>query len=182
MTVATDAVVPGVLTQSQLRRVPGFSTATAAVTAHSPSGGRDPRGPCGGVVPALSLEDAAGVAFTATTIRGGTAVLVRLPPGAAKTYLDARMADARKGCASYASGAQRVQLVRIVRLHREFQQALAVVSALTVDKSVRAVTEIEVRRGDTLAITVIYTDRPMADTTVRGLASLMGTNLVALDQ
>jgi hypothetical protein len=130
----------------------------------------------------LPLTDSAGVAVTAETIRGGAELITRLGSGAAKRFLDARMADSSKGCPEYETvtqqGAkQRVLLVRVVRLHREFEQALAVVTALKIGNSVRAATQIDVRRGDIHARVVIFTNVPMANVSVRGIASLMGHDL-----
>ena len=124
--------------------------------------------------------------ITAQTIRGGAELITRLPPGGAKAYLDARMANTTLGCPAYQTvtqqGAnQHVQLVRIVRLHREFQQALAVVTALKVGDSVRAATQIEVRYNDILSRVVIFTNVPMANVAVRGIASLMGSGLLVFD-
>jgi hypothetical protein len=188
ITVGADGpLAPGVLSQDQLRHVPGLSTATVtALDDTAPFVDPDPRGPCGAKVPAVSLREASGVLIKADTIRGGAELVLRLPAGAAQKVLDARMANAIAGCPEYATVthqgvAQRVLLVRIVRLHKEFQQALAVVNAIKIGDSVRAATQIEVRRGDILARTVIFTETPLADATVRGIASLMGRNLAVFD-
>lgn len=175
------------LTQTQLRQVPGFATTKvtplqAPVLFEDP----DPRAPCGAKVPKLSLRDAVGIAMTAESIRGGAQLVIRLPSGAAKGYLDARQANTSKGCPEYETttnqGAkQRVLLVRVVRLHREFDQALAVVTALKIGDNVRAATQIEVRRGDILSRTVVFTNAPFSNQSVRGIASLMGQNLLALE-
>jgi hypothetical protein len=171
------------LTPTQLRQVPGLASATVKpLTDLTIFDDDDPRAPCGAVVPKLDLDDTAAVSIAAETIRGGVELIARLPPGAAKRYLDARQATTSKGCPEYetkSSGGQtqRVQLVRVVRLHREFEQGLAVVMALKVGTTVRAATEIELRRGDILARTVIYTNTPVSNITVRGIASLMGQNL-----
>jgi hypothetical protein len=188
ITVGADGpLAPGLLTQTQLRQVPGLSSATVtslkqATLFQDP----DPRGPCGASVPVVSLQDAAGVAIKASTIRSGAEFVSRLKPGAAKRYLDARMANTTSGCPEYVTTThqgvkQRVLLVRIVRLHKEFQQALAVVTAIKIADSVRAATEIEVRHDDILARTVIFTSRPMDNVTVRGIASLMERNLSVFD-
>jgi hypothetical protein len=97
------------------------------------------------------------------------------------------MADTIKDCPEYQTVThqgvtQRVLLVRIVRLHREFQQALAVVTGLKVGESVRAATQIEVRRGDVLSRVVIFSDAPLANVAVRGVASVVGQNLRAFDE
>jgi hypothetical protein len=184
---ADGPLAPGLLTQAQLRQVPGLSSAkVTSLEETSLFEDPDPRGPCGAKVPALSLDDAAGVAIAAETIRGGAEFVRRLPTGAATRYLDAVMADTRSGCPEYETttnqGAkQRVLLVRIVRLHNEFDQAVAVVNALKVANSVRAATRVEVRHGDILATTVIFTNRPMENVTVRGIASLMGRSLDVFD-
>jgi hypothetical protein len=188
ITVASDGpLAPGLLSQSQLRQVPGLSTATVGPLDNTaPFEDPDPRGPCGAKVPRISLRDATGVLIKADTLRGGAELVMRLPSGAAKKVLDARMADATERCPEYATVthqgvAQRVLLVRIVRLHKEFQQALAVVNAIKIGDSVRAATQIEVRRGDILARTVLFSETPLDDATVRGVASLMGRNLSAFD-
>jgi hypothetical protein len=184
---AEGPLVAGVLTQTQLRQVPGLSTAkVTALGDTSLFADPDPRGPCGGKVPVLSLKDAVGAAISAETIRGGAQLIVRLPSGAAKRYLDARMANTTSGCPEYQTvtqqgATQRVQLVRIVRLHREFQQALAVVTALKVGTNVRAATQIEVRFNDILARVVILTNVPMANVSVRGIAALVGRGLLVFE-
>jgi hypothetical protein len=188
ITVGADGpLAPGLLTQTQLRQVPGLSSAT--VTSLQQVAMRedpDPRGPCGAKVPLVSLKDAAGVAIKADTIRGGAELVTRLPAGGAKKYLDARMANATAGCPEYQTVTaqhvtQRVLLVRIVRLHKEFQQALAVVTAIKIGTSVRAATQIEVRHDDILARTIIFTNTPLDNVAVRGIASLMGRNLSVFD-
>jgi hypothetical protein len=176
-------LAPGLVTQPQLRQVPGLSSAKVTSLLHaSVFQDPDPRGPCGAKVPVVSLDDAVGAAISAQTIRSGAEFVTRLEAGAAQRYLDARMADATPGCPEYVTtthqgASQRVLLVRIVRLPKEFQQALAVVLALKIGDSVRAATEIEVRHDDTLARTVIFTSAPMDDATVRGIASLIERNL-----
>jgi hypothetical protein len=188
ITVGADGpLAPGLLTQVQLRQVPGLSTAKVtslqkAAIFEDP----DPRGPCGAKVPTLSLDDAAGIAITAETIRGGAEFVRRLPAGGAKRYLDAVMADTKSGCPEYATttnqgATQRVLLVRIVRLYKEFDQAVAVVNAIKLGGTVRAATRVEVRHGDILATTVIFTNTPMDNVTVRGIASLMGRDLDVFD-
>ena len=188
ITVGADGpLAPGLLTQSQLRQLPALSTATVTSLKETAMfEDPDPRGPCGAHVPVVSLGDAAGVAIRAATIRSGTEFVARLKRGAAKRYLEARMANTTDGCPEYATTThegvtQRVLLVRNVRLDDEFQQALAVVVAIKIHDSVRAATEIEVRHGDVLARTVIFTAAPMDDATVRGIASLMGRNLATFD-
>lgn len=171
------------LTRTQLRQVP--TLATAAVTPLRDLAvldEADPRGPCGARLPRLSLADAVGVAIAADTIRGGVHAVVRLRPGVAKQFLDARQADTAPGCSAYTVRSpqgtrQTVQLVRVVPLHREFEQAIAVILAVTVDDSVRAATLIEVRSGDVLARTVLYANQPPAHAAVRGIAAVMGQNL-----
>jgi hypothetical protein len=188
ITVGADGpLAPGLLTQTQLRQVPALSSATVSslqdtVVFEDP----DPRGPCGAKMSAISLEDAVGVAIKAETIRSGAELITRLSSGAAKHYLDARMADAKPGCPEFETATnqgatQRVLLVRIVRLHKEFEQALAVVTALKIGTSVRAATQIEVRHDDILAKSVIFTDEPMDDVTVNAIASLMARDLAVFD-
>jgi hypothetical protein len=188
ITVGVDGpLAPGLLTQTQLRQVPGLSTATVtSLQEIAVFEDPDPRGPCGGAVPKVSLKDAVGVAIKAETIRGGAELVTRLPSGAAKKYLDARMANSVPNCAEYETtnnqGAkQRVLLVRIVRLHKEFDQALAIVTAIKIGTSVRAATQVEVRKGDILAKTIIFTNTPMDNVAVRGIASLMGSDLAVFD-
>jgi hypothetical protein len=184
---AEGPLAPGLLTERQLRQLPALSTATVSSLQETTLfEDPDPRGPCGGKVPATSLHDAAGVSIKAETIRGGAELMARLSPGAAKSYLDARTADATPGCPEFETTTnqgvkQRVLLVRIVPLHTEVQHALAVVTALKIDNSVRAATQIEVRHDDILAKTIIFTNEPMDDVTVRGIASLMGRDLSVFD-
>jgi hypothetical protein len=183
---ATGPLAPGLLTESQWQRVPGFASAKVTTLDQTAVfADPDPRGPCGAKVPELPLRDAAAIAVAADTIRSGAELVVRTKPGVAKQYLDARMADSRQGCPEYATVTnkgvrQRVLLVRIVKLNREFEQALAVVTALKVQDSVRAATQIEVRRGDMIARTVIFSDAPLATETVRGIAALMGADLATV--
>ena len=185
---AEGPLAAGLLTQTQLRQVPGLSTAKVSpLQEMTVFADPDPRGPCGGKVPGVPLRDASAVAITARTIRGGAQLVARLPAGAAKRYLDARIADANDGCPEYQTvtqqgTAQRVLLVRVVRLHSEFEQALAVVTALKVGENVRAATQIEVRRGDILSRVVIFSNSPVANVAVRGIASLVGQNLRAFDE
>jgi hypothetical protein len=172
----------GLLTEAQLHHVPGLSTVKVSLADTSVFADPDPRGPCGAKVPVLPLADAAGVTVTAASIRGGAELIVRLAHGAAQRYLDARMADTVKGCPEYQTvtrggASQRVLLVRVVNLRREFEQALAVVTALKIGTSVRAATQIDVRRGDILARVVIFTNLPMANAAVRSVASLTGRDL-----
>jgi hypothetical protein len=186
--VSQGPLAPGLLTQTQLRQVPGLSTATVtSLQETAVFKDPDPRGPCGGKVSSISLNDAVGIAIKAETIRAGAELMTRLPPGGAKKYLDARMANATPGCPEYQTVTaqhvtQRVLLVRIVRLHKEFEQALAVISAIKIRSSVRAAAQIEVRHGDMLAKTIIFTNDPMDDVAVRGIASLMGRDLAVLDR
>ena len=175
------------LTQSQVRRVPALATAKVEpLTDLSAFENDDPRAPCGAKVPQISLEDTAAVLFTADNIGGGAELIARLPPGQAKRYLDARQATTSLGCPEYQitnrGQLQHLQLVRVVRLHREFEQGLAVVMALKVGKTVRAVTEIELRRGDIVSRTVISSREPLPVASVRGLASVMGQNLFVFDE
>ncbi|HVT78633.1 MAG TPA: hypothetical protein VHD87_16455 [Acidimicrobiales bacterium] len=183
----TGPLAPALLTQSQLRQVPGLSTAVVTSLKQTTFfADPDPRGPCGAKVPALSVKDAVGVAIKADGVRGAAQIVARLPEGTAKKILDARMADSTAGCPEFETVThqgvhQRVLLVRIVRLHKEFEQALAVVNAIKIGKSVRAATQIDVRDGDVVSRIVIFTTAPIDNVTVRGIASLMGQNLHALD-
>jgi hypothetical protein len=184
ITVAGDGpLARGLLTQAQLRQVPGLAGATVtSLKETAVFEDPDPRGPCGARVPAVSLADAAGAAIKADTVRSGAEFVARQKPGAAKRYLDARIANAQAGCPEFETKTnqgvtQRVLLVRIVSLPEEPQQALAVVTAIKIADSVRAATAIEVRRDDILSRVVIFTDAPLDDATVRALASLMGQNL-----
>lgn len=184
VTVGADGpLAPGLLTETQVRQVPTLSSATITSLQQTTFfEDPDPRGPCGAQVPSVTLQDAVGIAIKATGLRGGAELVSRMPPGEAKRYLDARMADAHEHCPEYQTTThqgvtQRVLLVRIVRLHKEFQQALAVVMAIKIGQSVRAATVIEVRRDDVLARTIIFSNRPIANVAVRGLASLMGRDL-----
>ena len=186
VTVGADGpLAPGLLTQTQLRQVPTLSSATVSSLQQTTYfEDPDPRGPCGAKVPTVTLENTVGIAVKADAIRGAAELVSRLPAGEAKRYLDARMADAHEHCAEYQTtthqgAAQRVLLVRIVRLHKEFEQALAVVMAIKIGQSVRADTVIEVRQGDVLARTVVFSNRPLANVAVRGIASLMGRDLAA---
>ena len=184
VTVGADGpLAPGLLTQTQVRQVPTFSSAIVSSLRQTTFfEDPDPRGPCGAKVPTVTLHDAVGIAIKAEGIRGAAELVSRLPSGEAKAYLDARMADAHEHCAEFETTTnqgvkQRVLLVRIVRLHKEFQQALAVVMAIKIGQSVRAATEIEVRRDDILARTIVFSNRPIANVAVRGIASLMGRDL-----
>ncbi|HVV35642.1 MAG TPA: hypothetical protein VHC63_03500 [Acidimicrobiales bacterium] len=182
----TGPLAPALLTQTQLRQVPGLSTAVVtSLTQTTYFADPDPRGPCGAKVPALSVKDAAGVAIKADALQAAQ-IVTRLPEGTAKKILDARMADSTAGCPEFETVThqgvhQRVLLVRIVRLHKEFEQALAVVNAIKIGKSVRAATQIDVRDGNVVSRIVIFTNAPIDNVTVRGVASLMGQNLHALD-
>lgn len=184
----TGPLVAGLLTESQLRTVPGLSSARVnPLQQQAFFEEADARGPCGAAVPRLELDDAAAVSIRADTIRGGAQFVVRLPPGEAKRLLDARQANTSKGCPEFATTTnlgqnQTVQLVRVVRMHREFQQVLATVSALKVDGSVRAATQIEVRHDDILARLVIFSNLPLNNQSVRGLAALMARSLAAFDE
>lgn len=188
ITVAAEGeLAPGLLTETQLRQVPGLPTAkVTSLQDTAVFSDPDPRGPCGAKVSTFSLKDAVGIAITSDEISSGVELVVRLPSGAAKKILDARTANATEGCPEYQTvthqgAVQRVLLVRNVKLTNEFQQALAVVTAIKVGDSVRAATQIEVRRNDVLARTVFFTNEPMEDATVRGVASLMGRDLAAFD-
>jgi hypothetical protein len=178
----------GLLTQTQVRQVPGFATAKVTPLADIASlADPDPRGPCGAKVPAVPLTDVAGVTVLAETIRGAAQLVIRLPKGDAEKYLDARQANTSKGCPEYQTTTrqglpQRVLLVRVVRLHNEFEQGLAVVTALKIGKSVRAATQIEIRRGDILSRTVVFTNVPISNVSVRGIAAVMGENLLTFDE
>jgi hypothetical protein len=138
-------------------------------------------------VPVVPLQDVAGVAVVAETIRGAAQLVIRLPKGDAKKYLDARQANTSKGCPEYQTttnqgAVQRVLLVRVVRLHKEFEQGLAVVTALKIGDSVRAATQIEIRRGDILSRTVVFTNVPISNVSVRGIAAVMAENLLTFDE
>jgi hypothetical protein len=146
----------------------------------------DPRGPCGAKVPVLKLTDAVGLSWAAPTIRGGAQLVIRRPAGEAKRYLTARLNDIHPRCAVYttktAQGVtQEVKYEGAVRVASQADQALAVVTAIRIRNEVRAATAIEVRRGDVLSRTVIFTEVPMDNTIVRGIAALMANGLDRLD-
>ena len=187
LTVSADGpLAPGLISASQLRQVPGFSTATLQPLANvkifqDP----DPRGPCGGKVPVLKLDDAVGLAWTAQPIRGGAQLVIRRPAGEAKKYLTARLNDIGTGCGIYttktAQGVtQEVKFEGAVRVAPDADQSLAAVSAIRIGADVRAATAIEVRRGDVLSRTVVFSDAPMDNTIVRGIAALMDIALQRL--
>lgn len=177
---------PALLSAAQLQRVPGFSTAgVTPVQNISLLQDNDPRGACGAKVASLPLTDAVGNAWTAQQIRGGAQVVMRLEVGEAKSYLDARRADARADCPEYtvknAQGLdQTVRLDSIVVLPRGTEQAFAVVNAIKIGDVVRAQTIIEVRRGDVLSRTVLLSATPLATQTLRGIGALMGKALLNL--
>jgi hypothetical protein len=188
ITVSTEGPLsPALLSGSQLRRVPGFSTASvtpfAAVKVFEDP---DPRGPCGGNVPVLKLDDAVGLSWSAQTIRGGAQLVIRRPAGEVKRYLTARLSDIRPQCDIYttktAEGVtQEVKYEGAIRVAPQADQSLAVVTAIKINGEVRAATAIEVRRGDVLSRTVIFTEAPMDNTIVRGIAALMAKGLDRLE-
>jgi hypothetical protein len=182
----TGPLAPALLTQVQLRNVPGLSTAetypvTDLAVFHDP----DPRGPCGGKVPVLSLNDAEGSGLRAQSIRSGAQLVLRRRGGEAKAFLDAREKDTVPNCPDFATktlqGATQInRLEHVVKLSREADEALAVVHAVKVGTAVRAITQIDVRQGDVLSRFVIFSDYPLSTQTVRGLAALMAKDLSRL--
>ena len=184
---AAGPLAPALLSASQLRRVPGFSTAVVTPLVdvkilQDP----DPRGPCGGKVPVLALDDAAGLSWSAEAIRGGAQLVIRRPAGQVKTYLTARLNDISPHCGVYTTQTaqgltQEVKYEGAVRITGQADQSLAVVTAIKINGDVRAATAIEVRRGDVLSRTVIFTAAPLDNTIVRGIGALMAKGLDRLE-
>lgn len=183
---STGALDAALLTQSQLRRVPGLSTATVSgLPTVDVFDDPDPRGACGGSVPRLGLADAIGTAWKATTIRSGAQVVLRRPAKELQQYLAARIKDARADCPVFeiknrAGATQEMKFERAVSVTRNADQSLAIVLAVRVNGAVRAVTTIEVRTNNVLSRVVIFTNRPMPVPTVRGVASLIAKSLEAV--
>ena len=180
VTLSSDGpLTPAIVGASLLRRVPGFSEAVlqplADVTLFED---KDPRGPCGAKVPGLKLTDALGSSWTAQTIRGGAQIVVRRPAGEARRYLTSRLNDISPKCAPYTAKSaqgvtQTVKYEAAVRIARDADQSLATVSAVRIGSEVRAMTEIEVRRGDVLSRAVVFSNAPMDNRIVRGIGNLM---------
>ncbi len=184
---ADGPLSPALISASQLRRVPGFATATVVpLNEVKIFEDPDPRGPCGAKVPVLKLNDAVGLSWNAQAIRGGAQLVIRGATGQAKKFLSARLNDIRPDCAVYttknAQGVTQEQKYdHAVRLPIDADQALAVVTALRIGGDVRAATSIEVRRGDVLSRAVIFTESPMDNTIVRGIGALMAKGLQRLE-
>lgn len=183
---STGLVAAALLNESQLRRVPGFSTAVVtSLPTVAAFDEENPVGPCGGPVPRLDLDDAMAASWRATTIRTGAQLVVRRPAAELQRYMAARIADARADCPAYktksrAGVTQEMSFDEAIRVTRDADQSLAVVMAVRAQGSLRALTTIEVRSGNLLARAVILTNRPPATPTVRGIASLMAKALAAV--
>ncbi|MDP1794889.1 MAG: hypothetical protein Q8K63_12220 [Acidimicrobiales bacterium] len=175
----TGPLVPALLTQSQLRRVPGFSTLVVVDVASATAFAEpDPRGPCGAPVPQLPLDDAMGTAWSSNTIRGGFQLVVRRPATELQRYMTARLRNTSENCPPFkirtrSGGEQELKFESAVRITREAAQSFAVVMAVRVGADVRAQTIIEVRTGNLLSRAVLFTSRPVGSSVVRGIAALM---------
>ncbi len=177
------SLAPALLTSSQLRRVPGFSTATlTSVPKVEVFDDPNPRGPCGGAVPRINLDDAIGSSWTANTIRSGAQLVLRRPATELQTYMAARIRDAVADCPvfqlqSRTGVAQEMKFDDAVNVTRDADQSLAIVMAIRLNGEVRAATTIEIRNGNVLSRAVVFSSRPMPRSTVRGIASLMAKSL-----
>lgn len=180
----TGSLLGGLITPSQLRRVPGFSTATVTgVPDVSVFADPDPRGPCGAVIVPPALTDAVGAAWESNTIRGGAQVVVRRPAAELQRYMAARIANTSQGCPPFfvttRTGAQQeVKFESAVRVTRQADQSFAVVMAVKVGAEVRAQTIIEVRTGNLLSRVVLFTSGPLGGSIIRGIASLAAKSLL----
>lgn len=189
-TTTTTAVVsldPALLSQSQLRRVPGFSN---ALVFPLPTLARfddpDPRGPCGGRVPTLDLANASGTSWRNGSDAAGAQLVVRGSPDALGEYMTARIRDGVADCPAFrfrtrSGGTQEAKFERAIAVTRNADQSLAVVMATRVAGRVRAQTVIEVRTGAVLSRALIVTDRPLPGASVRGIASVMARLLSGVD-
>jgi hypothetical protein len=183
---STGPLESALLTQSQLRRVPGLATALVnPLPDAAPFDEPDPRGPCGAPLPVLALDDAMATGWRATSIRAGGQVVLRRPASELQRYMAARIRDTKDDCPAFQTKnrqgvTQETKFDAAVRVTRNADQSLAVVMALRLDGSLRAATTIEVRSGNLLSRAVIVTNRPMPTPTVRGIASLMANALASV--
>lgn len=179
----TGPLDPALINQSQLRRVPGFSTALVAPLADAVAFDEpDPRGPCGASMPVLAFDEAAATGWRASNLRAGGQVVVRRPAGELQSFMAARIRDARENCPAFEMKNRQGQMQiskfdAAVHVTRNADQSLAVVMAVRVNGVLRAATTIEVRTGNLLSRAVVVTNKPMGTPTVRGLASLMAKAL-----
>ncbi len=179
-------LAPALLTQSQLRRVPGLSTTTlSGLPKIDVFDDPDPRGPCGRSIPRLGLADAIGASWHAESIRAGAQVVLRRPAAELQSYMQARIQNAVADCPAFEVTSRRgtkqqMKFDASVSITRNADQSLAVVMAIKVNGTVRAATTIEVRTGNVLSRAVVFTNQPMPVPTVRGIASLMAKSLEAV--
>lgn len=183
---STGPLDAALLTQSQLRRVPGFATAVvAALSDIRVFADDEPRGPCGAELDPLPLDDALGAAWQTSSIRAGGQLVLRRPARQLQRYIAARIDDAQPDCPVFETKTARGETQEAkfdvaIPVTRNADQSLAVVTAVQTNGTVRALTTIEIRTGNLLSRVVVVTDVPMPTPTVRGIASLMAKSLSAV--
>ena len=174
------------LTQSQLRRVPALATGVVTPLPDATAFDEpDPRGPCGAPLPVLPLDEAVATGWRAAPLRAGGQVVLRRAASELRSFMTARIRDAREDCDAFETKNRQgeLQLMKFdaaVRVTRNADQSLAIVMAVRANGALRALTTIEVRTGNLLSRTVIVTNRPMPTATVRGIASLMARALASV--
>jgi hypothetical protein len=172
--------VSGLLTTSDLRRVDGMPTDVQAVAGN---GGltedTDPRGPCGTTIAQPDLSSGATIGIGSASISGVQSVLRPTKPSAA-AYLDANIADAKKGCAPWSKGAQRITLERVIPAQRtpaSVDQQLGVL--LTIEQAGQTAHAgiVYLRAGDRLSELALLSPSPIEAKTLEELVVLAAARL-----
>jgi hypothetical protein len=178
---------PGLIRQTQLDGIPGLEGLTKrrledASVFENP----DPRGPCGAVVPSLDLTGAAIAAFaTESGSRILFAAVVPMGEQNARAYMDAMLADAHPGCASWQSKTNTGQTQKvtptIVSLPPIADQQTGMSGHVTVGAASGTIAAVSFRLGSRLVLAQYLGADPLEPETLGGLAEQMAIASRRLD-
>jgi hypothetical protein len=181
---ATSSLRGGLITQADLDVTPSVTGITVA----SLGSGQvftdpDPRGPCGAKLNQPSLEGAAGEALQGAV--NGVELIIHVDPAVAEDYVSAVQRDTRPGCPNWQSmtntgATQTGELVTAVPLSVPADQATAALLRVTSQGSKLAGTEIILRDGGTVSVTIMFSAATLAVAPVQLLALKEATQLRAV--
>jgi hypothetical protein len=181
---ATD-LQRGLVTNDELSKVSGLPRLRRVPLKNAPLfENPDPRGFCGAPIDQPDLSKGATAIFAANSATVSDTI-VRLDETAARSYLDAAIADTQPGCPTFRSATntgdqQTVNPGNVVALPPLGDQQTAGTATISVSGQTLHVGQVLVRRGDVLAFAVIFSTRPVPVRTVQQYATAVNTALTKL--
>lgn len=165
---------PGLLTARDVAKVPGLPELervpeNEAELFENP----DPRAPCGAPIDQPDLSRGATAVFASSAFTLSDTV-VALSEDAARSYLDANLADATPGCGPYRSrtnqGFTQTVTPTIVDIPPVGDQRVGQRGRIDVQDQILYIGAVLIRRGDKIVFSLVISAKPIRDDTVQALA------------